>query len=125
MCDNDDRPAVVLHVPHDVKQLVGLLRRQNRSGLVKYQDARSAVERFYDLYGLLFRNRHVVDFFIRVDLKAVPRSDRTDAIGCLFKVELSAGFVVAQNDVFGRSEHIHKLEVLVDHADPGCISIGG
>ena len=69
--DENDRLVIRLHRAHDFKQFFCFLRGQYGSRLVQDKDVRSAVECLDDLDCLFLRDRHVVDFFIRVDLESV------------------------------------------------------
>ena len=71
MGDDDDRFAVALHVAHNGKQLVCLLRGEHGSRLVQNQNVRAAVEHLDDLNGLLLRNGHIVDLLIGIYFKTV------------------------------------------------------
>ena len=114
---NDDHGlAVGLHVPHDFKETVGLLGSQDGGGLIQNQDVGAAVEHLDDLHSLLFGDGHIVDLLVGVDLEAVFFADAVD-FGCSgFQVQL-AFFFQTQDDVLSSGEHIHQLEVLMDHAD--------
>ena len=112
--DDDQGLAVVLHVAHDGKQLVGLLGGQHGGGLVQDQDVGPAVQDLHDLHRLLLGHGHVIDLLIRVNVEAVPVADLLDLLPGLGQVQLPGH---AQDDVFRGGEHVHQLEVLVDHAD--------
>ncbi len=112
--DDDERLAVRLHVPHDLEQLIRLLRRQDGGRLVQDQNIRAPEQHLDDLNRLLLRNGHIVDLLVRVDVKAVLIADFLDFLAGLGQVQLS---LQTQNDVLRGGEHIHQLEVLMDHAD--------
>ena len=95
-------------------ELVRFLRCEHGGGLIKDEDIRPAVEDFDDLDRLLLRNGHIVNFLIRVDVKAVLVADVLDFLARLGDIELT---FEAENDVLRRGEEIDELEVLVDHAD--------
>ena len=116
MRDDDDGFSVGLHGAEHVKQLLCFLRRQDGGRLVQNEDISTPVEHLHDLDGLLFGNRHVVDLLVRVDLKTILPADLADARSRLPPVQLYAARK-AQYDIFRRGQHVHKLEVLVDHAD--------
>ena len=73
--DNDDRLAAIAHSPEHRKEFFGLLRRQHSSRLIQDQNICAAVQHFQDLDGLLFRDRHLIDLLVRIDVKAVLHGD--------------------------------------------------
>ena len=114
--DDDERLAVGFHVAHDLEELVGLLRGQNRGRLVEDQNIRTAIEYLDDLDRLLLRDGHVVNFLVGVNVEAVFVADLLDFTGRLGDVH-PAMFFQTEDDVFRGGEDIDELEVLVDHAD--------
>ena len=112
--DDDHGLAVIAHVAQHGKELFGLLRGQHGSRLVEDQDVRAAVEHLDDLHRLLLGNGHIVDLLLRVDLEAVGGADLADLLRRALEVELAGQ---AEHDVLGGGEHVHELEMLVDHAD--------
>ena len=80
----------VLHVAHDLEELVGLLRGQNGGGLVEDQNIRAAIKHLDDLDGLLLRNGHVVNLLVGVDVEAVFVADLLDLLGGLGEVQLAS-----------------------------------
>ena len=122
--DDNERLAVCLHVPHDVKKPVRLLRGEDGRGLVQNEDVGTPVEYLDDLHRLLFRDRHIIDLFLRVDDKAVLVTDLPDLPGGGLQVQ-SALFLQTQHHVFRGSEHIHQLKMLMDHADAAGKGIFG
>ena len=114
--DDDQRLAVSFHVAHDLEELVGLLRSQNRGRFVENQDVGAAIEHLDNLNRLLLRDGHVVNFLVGVDIEAVFVADFLDLAACLGKIH-SAGFLQTENDVLRGGKDIDKLEMLVDHAD--------
>ena len=79
------------------------------------QNSRAAVEHLDDLDGLLFRNGHIVDLLVGVDLKAVLVADLVDPLAVLLQIELA--LVQTQYHILCCGEHIHQLKVLMDHTD--------
>ena len=112
--DDDQGLAVVLHVAHHGKQLVGLLGGQHGGGLVQDQDVGPAVQDLHDLHRLLLGHGHIIDLLIRVNVEAVPVADFPDLLPGLGQVQLAGH---AQDDVFRGGKDIHQLEMLMDHAD--------
>ena len=112
--DDHDGLVVVSHVAQHREELVRLLRGEHGGRLVEDQDVRAAVEHLDDLHGLLLRDGHVVDLLVGVDLKAVGVADLADSLRGRLEIELA---LEAEHDVFRRRQHVHELEVLVDHAD--------
>ena len=112
--DDDEGLAVGLHVAHDGKELVRLLRGQHGGGLIQDQDIRAAVQHLDDLDSLLLGNGHVVDLHVGVDVKAVSVADVLDLFAGIVQIQLT---LETENDILGGGEQIDQLEVLVDHAD--------
>ena len=80
------------------------------------------VEHLEDLHRLLLRHRHVVDLFAGIDVKAVLFADLLHPAGGGPEIEGPLP-LQAQDDVLCRGEHVHQLEVLVDHADAVAVGI--
>ena len=112
--DDDDRLAVVAHVAQYGEELVGLLRRENGGRLVKDENVRAAVENLYDLDRLLLGDGHIVDLLRGIHAEAVFVADLADLCRGCFEIELAGQ---TENDIFRRRQHIHELEMLMDHAD--------
>ena len=109
MGDDDDRAAIPLHGAQDVKQVLDLLRCQNRGGLVQYQYLSTPCQYLQDLDALFFRYRHGIDFFIQVHLQAKLAAHLVRGAGGLA--------AAPQTDIFARRKQIHQLEVLMNHTD--------
>ena len=122
--DDDDRLAVGLHVADDAEQLLGLLRGQNCRRLVEDQDVRAAVQHLDDLQRLLLADAHLVDLLVEVKGELVLFADGAGLVVDLFQVELLAA-AHRQGDILCRGEHVHELEVLVDHADAQVQRVAG
>ena len=114
--DNDNGLAVGFHVAHDGKELFGLLGGEHGGGFVQDQDVGTAVQHLDDLQRLFLADAHLVDFLVQVQGKAVLFADGTGPAADLLQVVFFPGFH-AQGNVFQRGEHIHQLEMLMDHAD--------
>ena len=114
--DDDDGLAVGAHGPEHGEELVRLLGGQHGGGLVQYEDVGAPVEDLDDLHGLLLGDGHVVNFLVGVHVEAVAVADGPDLFSGGPDVQ-PALFLQAQNNVFRRSEYVHQLVVLMDHAD--------
>ncbi len=122
--DDDDGLAVSAHVAQDGEELFGLLGGKDGGGLIQNQDVRPPVEHLEDLHRLLLRHRHVVDLFAGIDVKAVLFADLLHPAGGGPEIEGPLP-LQAQDDVLCRGEHVHQLEVLVDHADAQGVGVLG
>ena len=80
-----------LELPHDLHELVGLLRREHRGGLVEDEHLRVARQRLDDLDALLHADRQILDERIGVDVEAEPCGDLADALARGVQIEQSAG----------------------------------
>ena len=122
MGDDDNGLSVVPHIPQDGEQLVRLLGYENCRWLIQNQNIRAAVQHLHDLHRLLLRDGHVVDLLIGIHLKAVGVADGFDPFRCLRKVQ-PPWLMEAKDDVFHSGEHIHQLEMLMDHTDAVAIGV--
>ena len=122
--DDDDGVSVLLHPPQHGEQLVDLLDGEHRGGLVQDDDLGSVVQHLDDLQGLLLRNGHIGHLFPWIDVKAEPLGHLPDLV-ITAPVQGKARLLPAHPDVVGGGEHIHQLEVLVDHADPQGLGLLG
>ena len=120
MADEDDRVALGGEPPQDLEDLLRLLRREDRRGLVEDEDPRLAVERLEDLDALLPADRQRLDLDVGIDLEPEPLAELDDpAPGLLAVEEDRVGHrLFAEEDVVGDGQDRHQHEVLVDHADP-------
>ena len=116
MGNDDDGLSVVTHIAQHREQLLGLLGGQHGGGLVQDQDVRPAVKDLDDLHGLLLGNGHVVDLLIGIHLKAIGVTDLLHLPGHLVNIQ-PPRLLQTQNDVFGGGQHVHQLEMLMDHSD--------
>ena len=114
--DDDDGLAVRLHVADDGEELLGLLGGEHRGGLVQDQHVCAAIEHLHDLQRLLLGDRHVVHLLVGIDVEAVAVADGLHLLGDGLAVD-AALLRQAQDHVFRSGEHVHQLEVLVNHAD--------
>ena len=116
MGDDDDGMSLIAHVAQHLEQAVRLLGRQHSRRFVQNQNVRAAIEHLDDFHRLLLRHAHFIDFLMRVHFKAVFLRQAEDV--ALYLPHVQPQFSrKAQNDVFGGGEHIHQLEMLVNHAD--------
>ena len=114
--DDDDGLAVGLHIAHDGEQLFRFLRGQHGGGFVQDQDIRPAVQHLDDLQGLLLGDGHIAHQLVGVHVEAVAVADLPHLAAHFLQVQPATAFQ-PQHDVFGRGEHVHQLEMLMDHAD--------
>ena len=114
MGDDDDGLAAVAHIPQHGKELLGLLGGQHGGRLVQDQNIRAPVEHLDDLHRLLLGDGHIVNLLVRVHVKAVGVADFPNFLSGLRQIQPPGQ---TQNDVLRRGEHIHQLEMLMDHAD--------
>ena len=114
--DDDQGLAVCLHISHDIEEPVRLLGGQHGGGLIQDQDVCAPVEDLDDLHRLLLRHGHVVDLLVGINGKTIFLTDLQDFGGGGLQIQLALS-VQPQDDVFRCGEHVHQLEVLVDHAD--------
>ena len=114
--DNDNGLAVVPHVAQHGEKLVRFLGGQDSSGLVQDQNVGAPVQHLDDLHRLLLGHGHIINLLIGVHLKAIGLADAANPLCHLFQVQ-PPRLVQAQDDVLRRGEHIHQLEVLMNHAD--------
>ena len=111
---NYHRLAVGAHTAQHGEETVGLLRSQHGGRLVQYEDVRAAVKHLDYFYRLLFRDGHGVYFFIGIDDKAVALGYLGDLAARLLEIVFPV--LYAENDILGSAEHVHQLEVLMDHS---------
>ncbi len=118
VADEDDAPAGRGHGPERDEQLLGLLGREDRGGLVHDQDAGAAVEHLEDLDALLLPDGQLPDARPGVDAEPDVPGDRLDLRLGPAEVEAEPGLLHAEQHVLGHGLRGHEREVLVDHADP-------
>ena len=118
--DEDDRLALAPEGPQDAEEMVGLLRREDRRGLVEDQEVGAPVERLQDLHPLALAHAEVLDPRVEVDLEVVLPAEPLELgpAARQARLEPEAPFD-AQDDVLQDGEGLHQHEVLVHHADPG------
>ena len=122
MGDDDDGLAVPLHLAHDFKETVGLLRGQHGGRLVEDENVRAAIEHLDDLQCLFLGDGHVVYLLLRGNIEAVAVANLSDLGFGGAHIELPGQ---TEDDIFRGGEHVHELEVLVDHADAEGKSVAG
>ena len=116
------RLAGIAHIAQNCKELIRLLRSENRSRFIEDQYIRAAIENLYDLNSLLLRNTHLVYMLIGIHVKAVSVAYLADLLCGRLEVELSLAFKAEDYVLRGR-EHVNELEVLMDHADAEIQSV--
>ena len=116
--DKEDALALRRQILHDLHQLVDLLRRQHGGRLVENQYLVVAVEHFQDLHTLLHTHGDVLDKGVGVNLQAVFLAERQYlCAGLLFLDKAHFRGLRTQNDVVQHREHVHQLEMLMNHAN--------
>ena len=81
--DDDNALPVLAHIAEHSEKFLRLLRSEHRGRLVKNKNVCPAVKHFYDLDSLLFTDRHIVNFLVKVDLEAVFRGDVAHSLPAL------------------------------------------
>ena len=119
--DEDDRGALGLEPAHDLHQLVDLLGREHRGGLVQDQHLGVVGQRLEDLHPLLHADRQVLDQPVGVDGEAVALGEGPHGRRGPAAVQDAAQprLLAPEHHVLGHGEDRHEHEVLVDHADAG------
>ena len=92
---------------------MSFLRSKNGGRLVQNENVGAPIEHLYDFHRLFFRNRHFIDLFVWIDLKAVFLAYFGNLFGGVFNVVF---LVESQNYVFGRRENVHQLKMLMNHS---------
>ena len=102
VADEHDRLAGLAQASEVLEQLLGLLRREHRGGLVEDQHVDAPVERLQDLDTLLLADRQVLDRRRsgRTWKPYVAASSATRS--CAASMSRTAASLVAQDDVLGR-----------------------
>ena len=116
MGDDDDGVSVLLHPAEDPEELLDLLHGEHGGGLVQNDDLGPVVEHLDDLQRLLLRDGHALHLFPGVQIKA----EALGGVGHLLvpvPAQGEARSALAHPDVVRGGEHVHQLEVLMDHAD--------
>ena len=131
--NNDYRLAVFFHVAHNFKKTFALLRRQNRRRFIKYENIRSAENHFDYLDGLLFGNRHVIDFLVRIYDKSVLVAYLLYSGFDKCRVKFAAHVLrfprwrnltaSTKYYVLPRGKYINQFEMLMHHSDSKPVSI--
>ena len=119
MRDEEDRHALFGQLAHDAEELVALLRREHRRGLVQDQDAGVPVERLDDLDALLDAHWQVLDERLGVQVEVVLVRELRHPLcgGPPVEHTAHARLLHAQDDVLGHREDRDEHEMLVHHAD--------
>ncbi len=125
--DEDDGCPGCLELAHDLHQLVGLLRGEDRGGLVEDEHPGVAGERLDDLDPLLDADGELLDQRVGIDVESEPSRDLAHALAGRADVQQSAraSRLVSEHDVLGHAEDGDEHEVLVHHADAGAHRVAG
>ena len=114
MRDVEDRLSLGAQPFQRLEQLVGFLRRQNRSGLVEDDEFRLLQQAADDLDALALADRQVADQRIGVERQPVAVGERLGLCGDGGNRRL---VVERQRDVFRGRQRLEQREVLEHHAD--------
>ena len=115
MRDEDHRHAVAAQGPHQVEQMVGLLRRERGGRLIEDDDARLVEHGARDLHHLPLRRRQRAGKLRGIDLEVQPLQHLPGGVANLaHRVE---GALPAEHDVLRHGELRHQAGLLVDHRD--------
>ena len=120
MCDDNNRLAVFFHITHDIKKILGILWCQYCSRLIKDQYISASVQYLNYFYSLLFRNGHIIYFFVNIDIEAIFITDIHDLFFSFLEIEFS---LKSQYDIFSRIENIDQFKMLMDHTNSQVKSI--
>ena len=124
MSDNDDGLAGVPHIAQDGKELFRLLGSQHGGRLVQNQNVRAPIEHLDNLHGLLLGDGHGINLLVGVHVEAIGVTDGLDLFRHGIHVQPSR-LLQSQHNVLGGGEHIHQLEVLMNHTDAIAEGISG
>ena len=117
--DEDDRLPLAPERPQDAEEVVGLLGREDRGGLVEDQEVRAPVERLQDLHALALAHAEILDPRVQVDLEVVLAAEPLQLGPTARQSRLEPEAPLdAEDDVLQHGEGLHQHEVLVHHADP-------
>ena len=101
--------------PHQVEQMVGLLRRERGGRLIEDDDARLVEHGARDLHHLPLRRRQRAGKLRGIDLEVQPLQHLPGGVANLaHRVE---GALAAEHDVLRHGELRHQAGLLVDHRD--------
>ena len=114
MGDNDNRFSIISHFTKYTEQFFRLLRGQHCRRLIQNQNVRTAVKYFYNLHGLLLRNRHIINLLLRIHFKSIFFTDVCNLSGCFFNIQLS---FQTQYNIFRSRQYIHQFEMLMHHTN--------
>ena len=118
MGDEEDGFPLLGKLPHGGHQLVNLLGREHRRGLVEDEDLVVPIKHLQNLHPLLHPHRDVLHLGVQVHLQAVPlRQGLHLCAGRLFLQKPHSGGLRAQDDVIQYGEYLDEFEMLVYHAD--------
>ena len=124
MGDNNDGVALFLHTAQDGKQLFDFLNGKNSSRFVQNNDLGAIIQHLDDLQRLLLGNRHIVDLLLGINVETEFLRHVLDFCIAIL-LQHQAGIVLAHPDIVSGGKHIHKLEVLMHHADAQPLGILG
>ena len=113
MSYDDDGFAIFLHIAHYLEKVLGFLRGEDGCGFIKNKNLCSSEKHLYNFHCLFLGNRHIIYFFIGVDLESVFITDCLDLFFCVRKIQFS---IKTQHNIFSRIENVYELEMLMNHS---------
>ena len=116
--DEQNGLALLGEAPHNLHQFVNLLRGQHCGGFVKDQNFVVPVEHLQNFGTLLHTHGDVLYLGVQIHMELVLFRQCLHLFPGDFPLqEAHFGVLGAQDDVVQHGEHIHQLEMLMNHAD--------
>ena len=116
MCDDDNGTSVISHITENIKKTVCFLRCQYSGRLIQNQDFCPTIKHFDDLYGLLLRNRHLIYFLGKIQIKTIFIYDLLNLFCHFFHIQHSLARQT-KNNIFCCCQYIYQFEMLMHHSD--------
>ena len=109
-----------------VKQLVGLLRRQERRRFIQNQNVCMAIQKLDNLYTLLHPDRELINSFCRIQVKTIEVGQFQYLLLRLFLVKTETSFCnfLSKRHIFCNAHIWDQHQFLMYHADAVCNCIG-
>ena len=112
--DNHNGLAAVPHIAQDAEQLFRLLGGKDGGRLVQNQNFSPTVQHLHNFHRLLLGHGHIVNLLVGVYIKAIGVADFLNLLPGFLQIQPSGQ---TQHNVLGGGQHIHQLEMLVNHAN--------